>query len=202
MVPVAYYTGDDFSQAPRIPARDIAFVDSYGHTWERGPSDPVRLSDGPGVITEIDIAAPSDAVWELVSDISFGAEFSSEFVGARWGDEVAEPHLGARFIGSNSHPRIGDWQVDCFINRYVPGEEFGWATTSLENPGARWLFQVHRIAGATRLRYSVQLGPGPSGIDAHIANNPDKEPRIIFARLDEHRRNMTNVIEAMKAAVE
>ena len=58
------------------------------------------------------------------------------------------------------------------------------------------------FSGATRLRYSVILGPGPSGITAAIESMPEKEPRILARRIDEHRVNMTKVVEGIKAAAE
>ncbi|MEO1056598.1 MAG: nitroreductase family protein, partial [Actinomycetota bacterium] len=48
MIPLAYTKGTEFKTAPRFPAREIAFIDRYGTTWERGPSDPPTLADGPG----------------------------------------------------------------------------------------------------------------------------------------------------------
>ena len=80
--------------------------------------------------------------------------------------------------------------------------EFGWVTSDPDDPGARWRFEAASIAGATRLRYSVILGPGPSGITAAIESMPDKEPRILARRIDEHRANMTKVIEGIKTAAE
>jgi len=201
MIPVAWFTGDDFKMAPRYPAREITFIDHYGHTWESGPSDPPRLADGPGTVVEVDIKAPVSEVWKVATDIGFGAQFSEEFVGATWDDGFDGPALGATFTGSNTHPAIGEWDVPCFVNRCIENTEFGWVTSDADNPGARWLFEMASIAGATRLRYSVILGPGPSGIARAIEAMPDKEPRILYRRVDEHRANMQKVIDGIKAAV-
>jgi len=77
----------------------------------------------------------------------------------------------------------------------VEGKEFGWVTSDPDNPGAQWLFDLSSIAGATRLRYSVRLGPGPSGISRAIEQMPDKEPRILFRRINEHRANMQKMVD-------
>ena len=201
MIPVAWFTGEDFKPAPRYPAREITFIDQYAHTWESGPSDPACLADGPGTVAEADIKAPIQKVWELVTDINFGAQFSEEFVGARWADGHDGPALGAQFIGSNKHEAIGEWDVPCFVDRYEELAEFGWRTSDVDNPGARWCFHLERIAGATRLRYTVALGPGPSGISAAIDSMPDKEPRILRRRMGEHHKNMQAVVDGIKAAV-
>ena len=200
MIPVAYTKGTDFGRAPRLPAREIAFIDRYAHTWERGPSDPPCLADGPGTVVETDIEAPIADVWALVTDIAFGARFSDEFVGARWADGVDGPALGAEFVGSNHHPAIGDWEISCFVHRFVEHQEFGWVTSDPDHPGARWCFELTPVAGATRLRFTVKLGPGPSGLSAPIAAMPEKEPRIIHRRLEEHRANMQKVVDGIGAA--
>ena len=200
MIPVAWTKGTDFKRAPRFPAREIAFIDHYAHTWERGPSDPPTLADGPGTVVEVDIKAPIADLWDVVSDIGFGARFSEEFLGARWADGVDGPALGAEFVGRNTHPAIGEWDVPCFVHRYVERSEFGWVTSDPENPGARWCFELSPIAGATRLRYTLRLGPGPSGLTSAIASMPEKEPRILYRRLEEHRANMQLVVDGIAAA--
>jgi len=199
MIPVAWYTGTDFRRAPRLAAREITFIDHYAHTWALGPSDPPCLADGPGTVVEVDLKAKRPAVFDAITDLNFGAEFSEEFVGARWADGFDGPAVGAEFIGSNTHPAIGEWDVRCFVNRYIDGREFGWVTSDPANPGAQWLFELASIAGATRVRYSVRLGPGPSGISRAIESMPDKEPRILQRRVEEHRANMQRMIDGLHA---
>ncbi len=202
MVPVAWTIGTEFQQAPRYPAREISFVDRYGHTYERGPSNPPCFADGAGTVVEVDIKAPAKAVWPIVSDINFGADHSEEFVGARWAEPDVEPQVGSKFIGSNVHEMIGEWDVDCFVSHYEENTSFGWVTSDPDNPGARWRFDLESIAGATRLRYSLVIGPGPSGITAAINSMPDKEAAVVIQRVGQHRANMALVVDAIKAAVE
>jgi nitroreductase len=202
MIPVAWTKGTDFRAAPRLAAREITGIDGYGHTWERGPSDPPRLADGPGTVVEVDIDAPVTEVWGSVIDIDLPSRFSEEFLGADWADGVDGPEVGARFVGRNTHPAIGEWEVPCFVTHYDVGRTFGWCTSDPEHPGARWRFDLSSIAGATRLRLSVALGPGPSGITAAIDAMPDREPRILFRRIDEHRSNMQRVVDGIAQLVE
>ncbi len=202
MIPVAWTRGTDFRRAPRHPAREITYVDGFARTWERGPGEQPCVADGPGTVVEVDVDAPPALVWPYVTDIGFGADFSEEFVGARWADGFDGPSLGARFIGSNTHPAIGEWDVPCFVDRYDEGRSFGWVTSDPDAPGAQWRFELAAIAGATRLRYRLVLGPGPSGMTAAIERMPDKEARIIDRRLTEHRANMQRVTAAIKAAAE
>ena len=200
MLPLAHTIGTDFRRAPRRPAREITFFNTYGHTFESGPSDPAVFADGHGAVAEVDVKARASELWPIVTDISFGASASEEFLGAEWADEG--PALGARFIGRNQHPAIGEWEVECFVDVFEPERRFGWGTSDPDHPGARWRFDLEPIAGATRLRYSMTIGPGPSGLTPAMAAMPEKETRILQRRVGEHLPNMRKVVEAMKRSAE
>ncbi len=203
MLPLGWMKGTSVKLAPRLPAREVAYFDGFARTWETGPSDPPCHADGPGVVVEADIKAPPAAVWPFVTDINFGADHSAEFTGARWADGCDGPALGAQFVGANTHEAIGEWEVPCFVDRYEEERSFGWVTSDPDNPGAQWRFELQAIAGATRLRYRVILGPGPSGITMAIENMPpEMEPRILARRVGEHRTNMQLVVDAIKDAAE
>jgi nitroreductase len=213
MLPVAWTRGTEFSPAPRYPARQITYVDGFARTWEHGPSDPPCLADGPGTVVEVDIKAPIDEVWALVTDIDLPARFSQELLGAEWTGDSAGPALGATFTGRNRHGAIGEWSVPCFVDVFTDGgssvstgtggrRAFGWCTSDADDPGARWRFELEPIAGQVRLRFRVILGPGPSGITVAIDAMPDKEPRILARRVDEHRRNMQAVVDGVKELAE
>lgn len=202
LLPVAWTLGTEFGPAPRYPAREITYLDRWGGTWERGPSDPPTLADGPGMTVEADVKASVERVWALVTDIDLPARFSTEFLGAHWTGGATGPAMGATFEGRNRHSAIGEWSVPCFVDVCEPERAFGWCTSNRDNPGARWRFELEPIAGAVRLRFRVLLGPGPSGISAAIEAMPDKEPRILARRVDEHRVNMQAVLDGIKAVAE
>lgn len=96
------------------------YVDGFARTFESGPSDPVQLADGPGTVGEVDIDAQPSEVWPHVTDIDFPARYSEEFQGARWEDDSG-PREGAVFIGRNTHPAIGEWEVPCFVDAFEAG---------------------------------------------------------------------------------
>ena len=202
MFPVAWTVGTEFKRAPRHPARAIAYFDGYARTYERGPSTPVCIADRPGTVVEIDIGAAPLAVWAQVTDINLPAQFSEEFVGAEWAPGCDGPAPGAHFVGRNHHPGRGDWEVDCFVDVYHEPTAFGWCTSDIDNPGARWRFELEPVVGGTRLRFIAILGPGQSGLDSIIEARPDLEPRIIARRISEHRSNMQRVVEGVKALAE
>jgi hypothetical protein len=181
-------------------ASDDEWAGGVPRTFGSEPSDPIRLTDEPGTWAEIDVAAPAERVWAIVTDIDLPARFSDEFLGASWPD--GGPALGAVFVGRNRHPAIGEWEVESYVDTLVPGRSFGWATVDRTNPGSRWRFDLTPHGINTRLRYSMSMGPGPSGISIAIESMPEKEPRILRRRILEHHVNMVRTIEGIRAIAE
>jgi hypothetical protein len=175
-------------------------ADEIPLTFRSGPSDPVRLADQPGTWVEVEIAAPVEQVWSLVTDIELPARFSEEFLGATWVGDGPAP--GASFIGRNRHAAIGEWEVECFVEVYEVHRSFAWASVDPSNPGARWRFDLEPVGTGSRLRFSMSMGPGPSGITAAIEAMPDREPRILRRRVSEHHRNMTRTVEGIRELAE
>ena len=200
MLPVAWTKGTDFRRAPRPPARSITYFDAYGRTFEHGPQPGNRIADGPGTIAEVDIAAPVETVWPLVSDINTPAAFSSEFQGAVWDSEGRG--VGATFTARNNHPATGEYEIQCWIDACEPYRAFGWRTSDPDQPGARWRFDLEEGPGRTRLRFSVTVGPGTSGIARAIEQMPDKEERIVLRRIREFQPNMERTVQGIKQLAE
>lgn len=171
-------------------------------TFESGPSDPMCLADGPGTVAEIDIDAPPAAVWPVITDINLSAEHSPEFQGAVWVDAGAPIGVGSQFIGTNHNDAFGEFKVPSFIDAYDENVAFGWRTSDMDNPGARWRFDLEPAGSGTRLRYSMILGPGPSGLTIAIESMPNKEDRIINRRVRTQHSSMLQVLAGVKQTVE
>lgn len=197
MLPVAWTIGTDFRRAPRPPAREITYFDHWGRVADAGEGHPLRLADQPGVVVERDLEASPRRVWEVVTDISLPVGVSEELVAVDWAPGHEGPSLGAEFVGSNRHPRRGEWDIRCFVDVFEERRQFGWCTSDRERPGARWRFELEPAGAGTRLRFRVLLGPGPSGLTEVIERMPDDEERIVARRLAEHRTNMEKVVDAI-----
>jgi hypothetical protein len=203
LLPVAYTIGTDFARAPRRPARDVTFFDTWGHTWRRPPAAAPTLADGPGVVVEIDVDADPATVWALVTDINLPGRFSSEFKGALWAEGSSGPAVGARFVGTSQHKAVGEWQTTSIVVECVDERVFAWNVGDVDRPGAQWRFELEPLhGGRTRLRQAVTLGPGPSGLSPAIEAMPDKEPRILSRRLDEHGANIAATLAGIKELAE
>ena len=202
MLPLAWTKGTEFKPAPRLPARQITYFDGFARTWESGPSDPPIFDDCPGAVVEVDIKAPTRAVWPFISDINFPADHSDEFIGARWADGSNGPTLGAEFIGANQRSDIGDWEVPCTIHRFEERRAFGWVTRDPDNPTAQWRFELANVAGASRLRFAMVLGPGPSRFRDAVLADAKNGPKLIEDRITAQVANMQRVVDAVKIAAE
>jgi uncharacterized protein YndB with AHSA1/START domain len=160
----------------------------------------MKYRDGPSTEVDVLIEAPIERVWQLVTDINLPAQFSTEFLGARWLDDA--PRIGARFQGRNHHEALGEWETTSFVNRYEPLRAFGWAVTDPENPSSSWWFELEQEPDGVRLRQGTRMGPASSGLTIAITAMPEKEERIIARRLEEYETNMRATIEGIKQLAE
>ena len=201
LLPVAFTIGDDFSPVERRPAREITWFDKWGRTLQN-PIDgrPPVHADGAGITVEVDVDAKPADLWPFVSDIDLPARFSDEFQGAEWIDD--EPAVGSRFLGRNRRDDLGEWEVTCTIVDYEHERVFAWHAGDPDNPAAQWRFEVLPLLGGTRLRFSMVLGPGPSGLTAAIEAMPDKEVAIIASRQKGQIANMRRTAEGIRDLAE
>ena len=161
----------------------------------------MKISDAPTTQAEIEIHAPAEKVWQIVSDIQTPALTSSEFQGADWLDGATEAAVGARFRGRNAHKAIGEWATTCIVTVVDAPNEFAYAVENVEDPSAVWRYLIKPSGDGVSLTQIAQIGPGPSGLSPAIERMPEKETRIIERRLSEHHANMTaNLAEIKKLA--
>jgi hypothetical protein len=160
----------------------------------------VKYADGPTTSVEVEIASPPADVWALVSDINVPASFSEEFLRAEWID--ADPAEGATFRGYNRHPVVGEWDVVCTVTAFDAPNSFEWVVGDAENRAARWRFDLSPAESGSTLRFSAEMGPGPSGLTPVIERRPDREDDIVAGRLAEWTGNMQRTVEGIKALAE
>ena len=166
----------------------------------------VKYADGPTTEAEIAIDAPPSVVWPLLIDINTPAAFSQEFQGADWLDPIDEdgPTVGDRFRGRNEHKVVGEWSSSCTVSTVEIEQVFEWTVTGGDPPqkAARWRFDLAPAGGGSLLRFSAEMGPGPSGLTPAIERMPDREEDIVARRLSEWNANMVRTIEGIKALAE
>jgi len=104
---------------------------------------------------KIQIDAPPEKVWALVSDVTRMGEWSPETVKAAWIDGATGPAVGARFKGSNKRG-ILRWSTKCTVVACEPGKEFTFVVGTAENPATRWSYQFAPTAGGTEATESFE----------------------------------------------
>ena len=150
----------------------------------------------------VDIAAPPERVWELVTDITLMPHFSNELQSAAWADGFRIPELGAQFLGTNRHPAIGEWTTTSHIIDFEPLRLFGWAVGNPVNPAAVWQFELNPTPEGTRLSYTARIGPGPSGVSMLIDREPGRAEEIITSRLAQFRAGMQTTLAGIRQLAE
>ena len=144
----------------------------------------------------VHMAAPAEAIWELVADVRNTGRFSPETFDAEWLDGATGPELGARFRGHVKRNEIGPvYWTTCRVTACEPGREFG--------------FEV-LLGGRAVNNWHYAFAPTEQGTDVTesfwIGFDDSKVPRI-FKLLGEPRRrrnirDMTKTLERIKAVVE
>jgi len=92
----------------------------------------------------IEIAAPAESIYDLVSDLARMGEWSPENRGGEWLDG-GTGNIGDRFEG---HNKIGEreWSVVAQVTAAERGREFQFVTGDPAEPFVRW---TYRLAGSS-----------------------------------------------------
>ncbi|GAA1007687.1 SRPBCC family protein [Streptomyces sp. LB8] len=174
----------------------------------------MRYADRPGTHREVHIAAEPSRVWDVVTDVGALTEWSPELVRVEWQDGADRPAPGARYLGHNRNPLVGEWRTLSHFTEVVPERTLTWCVLDLdgrfgkasEDPADRlatWSFSLTPAQeGGTVLRQSVTIGPGRSGLNAYIDRSPDQEEAIIAYRLKELGKGMEATLAGIKETAE
>jgi len=98
------------------------------------------------ISASVDIAAPPEAVWTVVSDVTRMPEWSPELrrlfvLGSR------EPRVGMQLLGINRRGYAA-WPTTSKVVRFEPGRAVAWKT---RESGATWTYELEPVDGGTRL---------------------------------------------------
>jgi hypothetical protein len=144
----------------------------------------------------IDVDAPSDRLYEMVSDLSRMGEWSPENRGGKWLGGASGAAVGARFKGSNRHG-WHRWRTVAHVVTADPGREVAWESHALGMKVALWRYRfVPNANGGTTVVESTEDRRGAAmkviGRTASGVGN----------RVGENRKNMRATLEQLKAAAE
>lgn len=162
----------------------------------------VKYADSPTTETAVEIGVPPSVVWPFLIDINVPGAFSQEFVRAEWIDGSVGPELNARFRGHNHHDVVGEWSATCTVTTMDDERAFEWTVGDVDFKAARWRFDLEPTDTGSRLKFTAEMGPAPSGLTAAIERMPDREDDIVARRLGEWNANMTRTIEGIRDLAE
>lgn len=106
------------------------------------------------------MAAPADAVWRLVSDITNTGRWSPETFEAEWLDGATAPAVGARFRGHvKRNGRGPTYWTNCEITACEPGREFAFAVIMRGQALNVWRYEFRPADGGVDVTESFELTP-------------------------------------------
>lgn len=79
----------------------------------------------PSASARIEIAAPAERVYELITDLANLGAWNAECRKARWIGPIKEARRGARFVGSNRNG-ARRWSTTCTVTTAEPGRAFAY----------------------------------------------------------------------------
>jgi len=161
-----------------------------------------RYADTPTAQVQTRIAAPPERVWAIITEIELMPSMSTELQSVRWQGGASGPGLGNTFVGRNKNPALGEWETTSFVVECDAPRVFAWAVSDPEQPSALWRFTLQPADGGTQLQQWAQLGPGPSGLSIAITRMPEKEQKIVHARLRDWETAMQGTLVAIKKLAE
>ncbi|MGY1807699.1 SRPBCC family protein [Blastococcus sp. SYSU D00669] len=123
------------------------------------------------------VAAPAEAVWEVLADVPRVGEWSGECRAARWLDGATAAAPGARFQGSN-RVRWSRWARTCRVDVVEPPRELVWRTLPAGpyRDTCEWRVILEPEGGGTRIVQSYE-----------VLSMPRVEEAVAALLLPEHR---------------
>jgi len=126
-----------------------------------------------------DIAAPPEAVYAAISDVTRMGEWSEECYACEWHDGVDGPAVGATFDGHNRHGD-NEWTTQGKVIEADPGRAFAFEVSMFDFHYSTWGYRIEPTdAGSKVTEWSENLLPeemmetakGISGVDNRTERN-------------------------------
>lgn len=102
----------------------------------------------------VEVAAPPQRVWELVSDLPRMGEYSPENAGGRWA-KGGGPVEGAVFRGTNRRGSRS-WSTRARVTRAEPGRAFAFEVDAVGLAVATWSYEIEPSPTGCRVTESWQ----------------------------------------------
>lgn len=143
----------------------------------------------------VQIDAPPEQVYELVSDVTRTGEWSPECRRCRWVDGAAGPEVGARFRGYNRY-RWLRWSRLNEVIAAEPGREFAFRVLPdwFNKDSSIWRYRLEARDGGTLVTESQEVLAWPSRIVKAMTS--------LVQRDEDMTENIEQSLQRIKAIVE
>jgi hypothetical protein len=111
-----------------------------------------RMKQGMKTEVHVEVAAPPEAVYAVVTDVRRMGEWSPETVQCEWLDGATGPAVGARFKGSNRRGVLR-WSTKPVVVAADAGREFSFEV----NSDVRWSYRFEPSGAGTRVTESFEM---------------------------------------------
>ena len=143
----------------------------------------------------VSMAAPAEAIWNLIADVRNTGRFSPETFEAEWLDGATGPTLGARFRGHVRRNEIGPvYWTTCRVTACEPGREFGFEVLVGDTPVNNWHYRLRPVDGGTDVTESFRISDSAFTKLYSVLGGQLRRRRNI--------RDMRKTLERIKAVVE
>ena len=142
----------------------------------------------------IDIDAPPERVWSLITDVTQMGRWSPECWSCSWLDGAGAPEVGARFKGRNRRGFMR-WST---VSTVVTADEPSHFAFDVDNSGMRWGYRLEPVGPATRVtEYRREMRPKPWWVRlAYALRLLGRDPDAIV------RQGMAETLDRLKAGAE
>lgn len=141
------------------------------------------------------IAAPPEAVYDLISDVPRTGEWSPVCKECWW-DEGATGTVGDVFTGRNVLPDR-TWETRCTVIAADRGREFGWR---VGDDFVRWMYSMEPTPEGTRLTEAWEFLP--NGIALFEERFGADAPTEVTTRVELAHRGISETLAALKRIAE
>jgi uncharacterized protein YndB with AHSA1/START domain len=150
-----------------------------------------------GSEVSLDMDAPVEKVWDLVTDVTRIGEFSPETFEGKWTKGSTGPEVGATFAGHVKRNGVGPtYWAPCVVTKCVENEVFEFAVGTEKVAVNNWGYRLEPLDGGARTR-----------VTEYFRLEPMLPTRIYWALLGRLRgrtneKGMRTTLERMKKVVE
>lgn len=150
-------------------------------------------ADEPNASAQVEVSAPADDVYSLVSDPSKLADLAEEYQGYSWLGGASGAKVGARFRGKNKSG-VARWSTVAEVTDAVPGRRFAFDVSSFGFPVARWQYEIEPTENGCQVTESTwdRRGPVLRVVGSLLTGTKDRDEHnqrnieLTLSRLKQH----------------